>query len=132
MAWGRALSTPCPFGIRFLLAEFLSKISKLSWRWKLISIGVNLTPWQAHWAFKKMPLGGGKDEHFSCVYSSCQLGLKKKTKHIKFWQLYGFFFLFISLLNYVHNQLFIAISCKYIMHISLQQLKKNLAQFKQV
>ena len=26
---------------------------------------------------KKMPLGGAKDEHFTCFHSSCQLGLIK-------------------------------------------------------
>ena len=36
---------------------------------------VNLTPCQAHWVLWKMPLGGAKDEHFSCFHSSCQLGL---------------------------------------------------------
>ena len=34
-----ALSTPCPFWIRFLSAEFLSKISKLFLSWKLTSNG---------------------------------------------------------------------------------------------
>ena len=33
---------------------------------------------------KKMPLGGAKDEHFSCFHRSCQLGLIKN--HLNFVQ----------------------------------------------
>ena len=30
-----------------------------------------------------MPLSGAKDEHFSCFYSSCQLGLTQENEKIK-------------------------------------------------
>ena len=57
MVWGRALSSPCPFWIIFCLLNFLSKISKLFWRWKLTWTGLiwNPQPCQAHWALSKEP-----------------------------------------------------------------------------
>ena len=41
---------------------------------------VNLTPCKAHSVLEKMPLDGTKEEHFSCVHSSCQLGLTEQLK----------------------------------------------------
>ena len=36
---------------------------------------VDLTPCQVHKGLQNMLLGGAEDEHLSCFYSSCQLGL---------------------------------------------------------
>ena len=63
--------TPYPFCIRFL-----SKISKLFWRWKLTSIRLSkMIPCQAHCVKK---IGGVEDEHFSYLLTSCQLGLSRE------------------------------------------------------
>ena len=42
---------------------------------------VNLMPCQAHCFFKKMLLGGAKDEHFSWFHSSCQLELSTLVRY---------------------------------------------------
>ena len=60
---------------QILSGEFLSKVSKLFSRWKLPSIGLIWHPAKLFESYKKMPLGGAKDEHFSCFHSSCQWGL---------------------------------------------------------
>ena len=72
---------------QILSAEFLSKNSKLFWREKLTSIGLIWHPDKLiQPPFKKMPLGGAKDEHFSCSHSSCQLGIKISTRYfVKSW-----------------------------------------------
>ena len=46
------------------LAEFLSKLFILFWRWKLTLIGLFWQTCPACWAFKKMHLGSTKDSHF--------------------------------------------------------------------
>ena len=51
---------------QILSAELLSKISKLFWRWKLTSVELIWHPAKLIESYKKMPLGGAKDEHFSC------------------------------------------------------------------
>ena len=56
---------------QILSAEFLSKNSKLFCRWKLTSIGLI-----GSLSLIKIPIGGNKDEHFSCFHSSCQWGLR--------------------------------------------------------
>ena len=46
-----------------------------------VKIDINwviLTFCQVHWVFKKMTLGGAKDEHFSCFPTSCQTGLRNR------------------------------------------------------
>ena len=69
MAWGRALYTPCPFWIRFLAAEFLSKISKTFSEAKIDTLPSSLS-------LIKNALCGSKEGYFSCFHRSCQLGLK--------------------------------------------------------
>ena len=65
---------PLSFLDQTLSAEFLPKISKLFWRWKLTSIaGLIWHPDKLIESYKKC---GAKDQHFSCSKSSCQLGLK--------------------------------------------------------
>ena len=49
---------------QILSAEFLSKISKLFWRWKLTSIGLIWHSAKLIESYKNMPLGSVKDEHF--------------------------------------------------------------------
>ena len=54
-------------------------------------------------SYKNMPLGGAKDDHFSCFHSSCQLGLKQELRdfaprsqlhnlfsNLQFWQCWQF------------------------------------------
>jgi hypothetical protein len=64
----------CLFWIIFWQLSF-SKNSQTVLEVKIDIDCINLTPCQAHWVLENMPLGGAKDEHFSCFHSSCQLGL---------------------------------------------------------
>ena len=65
---------------QIMSAGFLSKISKLFGRWKSSSIRLIWHPAKVIESYKKMPLGGAKDEHFSCFHSSCHWGLRIKQK----------------------------------------------------
>ena len=49
---------------QILSAEFLSKNSKRFWMWKLTSIGLIWQPTKLIEFYKKMPIGGAKDELF--------------------------------------------------------------------
>ena len=62
---------------QILSAEFLSKISKF-WEVKIDINRVILTSAKLIEPYKKITLGGAKDEHFSCFHRSCQLGLMDK------------------------------------------------------
>ena len=57
---------PCNFGIGFVSAKFVSKISKLFWQWKLTSIGLIWDPAKLIESYKteNLLLGGAKDEPF--------------------------------------------------------------------
>ena len=56
------------------LAEFLSKLFILFWRWKLTLIGLFWQTCPACWAFYKMHLGGAKDGHFFSWKCCCKKG----------------------------------------------------------
>ena len=73
---------PLSFLDQILSAAFLSKISKLFWRWKLTSIRLIWHPAKLMESHKKMLNGGVKEEHFSCSHSSCQWGLKRLSLYI--------------------------------------------------
>ena len=64
--------TPLSFLDWILSAEFLSKISKLFWRWKLTSIRFIWHPTKLIESLKTCPIGGPKMNIF---LASCQLGL---------------------------------------------------------
>jgi hypothetical protein len=49
----------------------------------LTSIGLILHIVKLIESYKKMTLGGTKDEHFSCFHRSCQLGSKDSTSFRK-------------------------------------------------
>ena len=63
---------------QILSAEFSLKISKFFWSRKLTSIW---HPAKLIQSYKKIPLGGGKDEHFSCLHISCQWVLNSLFDH---------------------------------------------------
>ena len=67
--------------LSFLDQIFVSWISikNPNWRWKLASIGLIWNPAKLL-SLKKMPLGGAKDEHYSCFHSSCQWVLRLFSK----------------------------------------------------
>ena len=56
------------------LADFLSKLFILFWRWKLTLIGLFWQTCPACWAFYKMHLGGAKDGHFFSWKCCCKKG----------------------------------------------------------
>ena len=61
---------------QILSAEVFSKISKLFAGENWHQSGYFDT--QLIESYKKLPLGGSKDEHFSCFPTSCQTGLSKR------------------------------------------------------
>ena len=64
-----------PFLDQVLLAEFLTKISKLFCRWKLTWIGLIWCLAKLIESYKKcLQKKGATNEHFPCFYSSCQIG----------------------------------------------------------
>ena len=68
-----------------LSTEFLSKISKLFWRWKLTLIGLIWHPAKLIESYQNLLLGCAKDEHFPCFLISCQLGLDNQVYYLCTW-----------------------------------------------
>ena len=57
---------------QILRADFSSKNFQTFLEIEIDIKWVKLTIYQAHWVLWEMPLGGAKNEHFSCFHSSCR------------------------------------------------------------
>ena len=91
------LLSTCHSWIRVFSADFLSKLSKLfggeSWH----QLGWFEHPAKLIENYKKMPLGGDKNEHFTCFHSSCQWGLKQQFARVLLDTNWGYFQLIFKL-----------------------------------
>ena len=77
MAWGRALSTPLSFLDQILS---ISKISKLFWRWKLISIRLFWHPTQLTESFKSCPYVANRMSIFLALLDRVKKIISKTSK----------------------------------------------------
>ena len=90
---------PVLFGSDFV--SFWLKNSKCFWRSKLASIGLIWHHAKRIESLKNILLGGAKVEHFSCLHSSCQLGLIKLIQKKKSWPIKGINYFMKNFMNHV-------------------------------
>ena len=76
--------SPCSLWIRYCQLIFFQKFPNFFWKWKLTSI--RLFSHLAHFieSDKSCPLGGSKDEHFSCFNMTCQIDTGWTVNHSVF------------------------------------------------